>query len=1155
MDFLDERNVCGQTILKLVSRANAIIAELLRLSQFIPPVLRLDNPRDRQLYEFILPDFRYFNGPEFFESKIDASIELQDRDEEFKENHLEIIKRFFKVFESIYRYVNDLNRFLIDLYEGVYVQLTLESVLLNIDGKQLLSEALYLYGIMLLITDEKIDGLIRERILVAFHRYSAETSVDSNVDDVCKLLRSTGFTSSHKPQNYPEDFFSRIPISDEFISMVIGRLRSDDIYNLISKYPNPEHRSTALANQAAMLYVILYFSPATLHSREAQMREIVDKHFPDNWVISIYMGITIDLLDKWEPYKAARTALANTLQAGNIQAQARRFLSKVPKLNKAMEGYLTEGTLTEMYVLDNLSRLMGSLRDSNATLRWIILHTAPVADHNKKCKMIREEIVQTGYDPRGLFQFLLNVSQFEFIMKEMFEHLLQEKQNKWELYKKEASERMAELGEVFSGTKPLTRVEKNEHLQAWFTEMASQINQLNYEDAVTAGRKITHLHQAVDEVQEFHQLETIMQVKQFLEDTKGYLIKMLRTVNIKEDNLSQLEIIADLSYAWILIDNYTPYMQEGIKKKPQLVIKLRSTFLKMSSALGLPLQRIDQARSNDLGSVSAYYSRELVTYVRKVLQIIPETMFSILHMIVKVLTHDIKEVPTRLEKDKMKEYSQLDDRYKVAKLTHDISVLTEGILMMKTTLVGVIKVDPKQLLEDGIRKELVRQVAGALHHGLIFNPKAKSSELVPRLVGLADRMNGFKRSFEYIQDYVNVYGLKIWQEEISRIINYNVEKECNSFLEKKVLDWESVYQSRIIPIPQYPPVDQLSVNFIGRLAHEILRITDPKLTIYVDQMNTWYDKRTNGEVVNLRLWEYLEKAVDIFGLSGLDRLFCFMIVKEIKYFIKYFKRNLLKLKEFQMLLKKLSQVVRSPLTLIPEAQKTYGFFVQKTVKVWDPYLACVLRVGQLQLIRCQIANQLNRCGKFDSRLLVNALETFNNSLLSAVEAHYRDPDKPYPGVNEQDNDILSELTPYLETTGISDPLSKIYITTDVMDQFSLINFLFVISQLSRLTYTKTTGSLTAKKPVDPIDGAPFVAGCVTLLRQFHSDNSEQCLLFLGQYIKSLMETSKDKGDITGDAFSALCFMEEYAHYSHLPRRCLEQYVPMYLLDEYRYHIN
>lgn len=61
----------------------------------------------------------------------------------------------------------------------------------------------------------------------------------------------------------------------------------------------------------------------------------------------------------------------------------------------------------------------------------------------------------------------------------------------------------------------------------------------------------------------------------------------------------------------------------------------------------------------------------------------------------------------------------------VASLTHDISVFTEGMLMMKTTLVGIIKVDPKQLLEDGIRKELVQQVASALHRGLIFNPKAK----------------------------------------------------------------------------------------------------------------------------------------------------------------------------------------------------------------------------------------------------------------------------------------------------------------------------------------------------------------------------------------------------------------------------------------------
>lgn len=79
-------------------------------------------------------------------------------------------------------------------------------------------------------------------------------------------------------------------------------------------------------------------------------------------------------------------------------------------------------------------------------------------------------------------------------------------------------------------------------------------------------------------------------------------------------------------------------MQENIKRNPSLVTKLRATFLKvknilcfekkkntqffqLSSALDLPLVRINQVGSNDLMIVSHYYSGELVAYVRKVLQV------------------------------------------------------------------------------------------------------------------------------------------------------------------------------------------------------------------------------------------------------------------------------------------------------------------------------------------------------------------------------------------------------------------------------------------------------------------------------------------------------------------------------------------------------
>ncbi|XP_077991105.1 WASH complex subunit 5-like [Glandiceps talaboti] len=1156
-DFLAENHLCGQTILKLVSRGNAIIAELLRLSDYIPPVFKLESKSDQVKYGDILCDFSYFKGSEYYDHKIDSNPDLQDLDEEFRENHIEILTRFYLTFESVHKYVMDLNRFLEDLDEGVFIQQTLETVLLNEDGKQLMCEALFLYGVMLFVIDMRIEGVVRERMLVSYHRYSAaEASVESNIDDVCKLLRSTGYTSIggiRRPQNYPESYFQRVPINKTFINMVIGRLRSDDIYNQISSYPFPEHRSTALGTQASMLYVILYFAPEILHNQQAKMREIVDKHFPDNWVTSVYMGLPVNLVDAWEPYKAARTALNNTLDPSNVKELAAKYETKSAKINGFVLRYLQEGTLTDEFVLDNIPKLMNCLRECNVSIRWLMLHTTEGSwDTNKRCRLLREQVIQDSkFNPQNLFTLLLNTSQLELNLKEMFRHMLVNKQNKWEAYKKEGSERLQELSEVYSGSKPLTRVEKNENLQAWFAEMSKQISSLNYDDSTSAGRKIVQLIQALEEVQEFHQLESNLQVKQFLAETRKFLHHMIRTINIKEEVLITMQIVADVSYAWEIIDGYTKYMQEGIKRDPSLVIKLRATFLKLSSALDLPLMRINQANSGDLISVSQYYSGELVSYVRKVLQIIPETMFGLLARIIQLQTNSIREVPTRLEKEKLREYAQLDQRYEVAKLTHSISVFTEGILMMKTTLVGIIKIDPKQLLEDGIRKELVRQVAWALHEGLIFNPKLKTSELVTKLVTLGARMDGFRRSFEYIQDYVNIYGLKIWQEEVSRIINYNVEQECNSFLRTKVLDWQSVYQSTAIPIPRFPPVpNDISVNFIGRLSREILRITDPKATCYIDRVNAWYDNRTKLEVATIRLFTKVQNSIGTCGLTGLDRLLCFMIVKELQNFLTILNRGVLRDKAWLEFLSNLLKSLNPVKGLVDNPGKMYSQASGKAAKLWPPFLEVVLKVGQMQLLRKQIANELNFSCKFDSKLLASALQTINKGLLTDIEAHYKDPSLPYP---KEENPLMYELTSYLESAGISNPFTKIYITTKRIPYFPLFAFLFVIAHLPKLQYTKTVGSMVCKNPKEPLDGPPLVAGFVTLLRQFHSENTDHFLGLLGQYVRSMVEAVaiSQKVELPAEVVNILVFLEEFLNYADIPRKKVEAHIPAYLFDEFR----
>lgn len=123
---------------------------------------------------------------------------------------------------------------------------------------------------------------------------------------------------------------------------------------------------------------------------------------------------------------------------------------------------------------------------------------------------------------------------------------------------------------------------------------------------------------------------------------------MLRIVNVRESYLVNLGSIADLSYGWQIMDTYIPLMQERIKRDPSSTIKLRSTFIKLASIMHLPLVRIGQSNSPDLYSVSEYYSGELVAYVRRVMEIIPKSMFVTLNEIIDLQTNKLREMPTKL---------------------------------------------------------------------------------------------------------------------------------------------------------------------------------------------------------------------------------------------------------------------------------------------------------------------------------------------------------------------------------------------------------------------------------------------------------------------------------------------------------------------------
>lgn len=690
-------------------------------------------------------------------------------------------------------------------------------------------------------------------------------------------------------------------------------------------------------------------------------------------------------------------ALANTLEINSLKRVSVSMQKMFHNSEEQLKKILNENLINEEFVLKNCNKLIKLSKQSNVVLRWILLHAYPnnQVEQNglcpRKCKTTRELIInEFKYDPTKIFNMLLCTSEFELQLKLQIKEILIKKEESWSRFKKEISELFDDLADVFSGkksflfylhdflkfyiylgTKTLSRIEKNETFEKWFKQFSNQTKQLDYNQLQLANKKIIKLILAVEEAQEFQQIDSNLHLKQYLIDCKKLLHCMLQISDFKDETLFNLQIIGDLSYAWIIIDHYTMFMQDGIKKYPKLVAKLRCTFLKLASALDAPLVRINQANSPDLESVSQHYSSELVLYIRKVLQIIPATMFQLMEKIIDLQTNKIKELPTKLDKYQLKQYAFPEERFEVAKLTYSIAQFAGGLLMMKTILVGVIKVNSMKLLEDGIRKELVKQLSRALHDNLQF--KNKPRELYLKLDQLNQIIDGYKRSFEYFQDYLCLQGLKIFNEELYRVISFNVEQECNLFCKKKIFEFESMYQSKNIPIPIYTAIDNVSMNFIGRLAQELIRLTDFKHTIYVYQMSCWYDNKSHLEVLKNDVFKLLVTGLGTASMNGLDKIFGFMILKQLKKIDNEIK-NVFVDNNWSISLNYLEEC-----TINDQNQlgKSYQQVLNKNIKYFNQLNEKIMKIGQLQLIKMNIAFELNTYCRVEAHSFCSAIENLN----------------------------------------------------------------------------------------------------------------------------------------------------------------------------------
>ncbi|XP_077250204.1 uncharacterized protein LOC143889756 isoform X2 [Tasmannia lanceolata] len=1138
----DDSDSSFSHLLTFASKAQTLISELLLLSSRIPPEFR--DPH----YDQVLFDLRYFDSPDDYEARIEGNVALEALEDQLRESCSAFMERFFLLANGVVLYYQELVKYLHDLQEGVHVQSTLERVMVNENGRQLLTESLKLFGCLLLLMEHRMGGFLREKLLVAYVRH--DRCFDApNLDNICSLCRShssqyavirqfhtSASISSMISVPKPENLFSRFPFPAQVLDAIISRLRDDDLYNQVRHYPDPEHRTVALESQGGSLYVLLFFSPEFLHNGFV-MREIVDRFFKDCWVVPVFMYFVVDLSSSWDAYKAAKTSLSSCLSLASIRDLSQLHCTKVKDLLLELGSVMSDGIISRDFVLNNSQSLLSLVRNCNVSLRWLLLHRSSID------KKIRDTITLVGtahaVEEDTLLLLLLKTSQLEFELKQLYKELLDTKEALWQESRRCVSVSMQGLSEYYSGSQALSWKIKDQSLKDLFQKLSLEVSLLDYTKSVNTGRKLYHVVSVLKEVEEFYQIEENLQIKQHLLRIQKCLQDMLRVLNLNSESLSTISVITYAVYAWDFFGTSTKCLWKKIEQDPSIVLNLHSYFLKFHSMLDVPLIHMSQIRSPDLLSVSNYYSSEYVDHICTTLEIIPVILFRILNDDV-VCTLQPFHLPNRIERDNLQDFLQLDRQFHLAKAVNMISVFSQGLLIMSRTFLGLINLDLKTWLEGEMRKELSKQFRNKLK-SFFLSSNVGLEELELNVQSLKTYILSQLHLIECFEDLFHIKGHHLWEEEFTRILKHCAKEEHDNYVRRRKQDSTvSHAQLNDFSKPQ---------TFLGHLLHHILQLTNPSRSMYIEPMSGWFDAE-GQELLGLHFFDLLESCVGPVGMAILDSLVTFLITENLEHALRGLN-NLLDarcLEELQTLDGALGPTTSLPLLGL----SSYKRMTKIMDTSWEPLVEHLACIGQLQLLRCLISLKLKSACKVKAGVLSFAVDGMIASVSSEREILLKNVVNGEANkVNDGTAEYFQELSKQGMLCGFCSPFQTIYISEDPPTFLARCVSIMTISQFPRYVLDTHLGTLTSRRKSVVLDFSPVVIGLGTFLRQFHPTYMTLYVQYMGQYIRTMAETAfgtlyephKGSADPTTEVSKSVFWLMYFCKHMGIPKDLLDSCLP------------
>ncbi|KHJ91760.1 hypothetical protein OESDEN_08364 [Oesophagostomum dentatum] len=341
-------------LVNVKEEANCILAEIVRLAGFLTQ--DFTDPASSK-YKLLVLDFNYFSRAAHYEKLIEDNEDLQDS---FYNAYGDLLSRFSTLFQTIANFVSSLKEYC----EQVGQERVGVSYLDIVD-----IEILFNMGLVVLYLEKYLPGPVRERIYVAVYRNSDERR---NVDFLADFLRV------HSANSEPCYLFERLKMSNSFVDKCLScceTIHREGINDFGKAYVD---RVTLVK----WVFVCLLFKPITLKTDFSKMRQIVEDFFRDEWVLQLGLGLNVNLLDSWQSYRAAFTAITNQVDVSKAKDMATYHYNALSKLTIPQGKILPNDFDADIHLISQY----------NSSLRWLILHTSKLHDWFLLMKKTLEEL-------------------------------------------------------------------------------------------------------------------------------------------------------------------------------------------------------------------------------------------------------------------------------------------------------------------------------------------------------------------------------------------------------------------------------------------------------------------------------------------------------------------------------------------------------------------------------------------------------------------------------------------------------------------------------------------------------------------------------------------------------------------------------------------